>query len=148
VDVEGPIEADLALKRVAEGWGVKRRGQLIQKTFRAAVKKAAGQNRLVMRGDFLWPASLGRAPVRVPAQNDEPRTIAQIPVEELTECAYLLTKDALSIEKSDLVQQTAQLFGLRATSAAKQRIGEAIELLKQSGQLQEIGGKVQLVEGE
>jgi len=144
VKAEGPIEVNVAIRRVAQTWGIRRVGQQVQGTVEAAINEAIKRNYFKRRGEFLWPLSMETPPVRQPVSGEVTRSIGEIAIEELAEAARQLTQDALSLTEEDLIRETASLFQLRATATAKERIGEAIQLLIRSSWLEYFEDRIRL----
>lgn len=160
VQVEGPIHVERALRRLAKAWGVDR---MIDRVRRAGEELLASPELLQQcrrDGDFLYPVTshssgnnahsnnAGRDPVavRVPLASEPAtqRPAAHIPPEEWQQAMRLLARLGVGIDPTGLVRETAKLFGLRPTDALREQLAELLGALLQSGQLQQIHGKVRV----
>src|SRR5258708_4767864 len=68
---------------------------------------------LRIHGEFLWPADASfQVTVRRPSHDDQsPRSINEIPSEEIAAAMKNLTRDSLSIERDKLLLYVARIFG-------------------------------------
>ena len=144
VELEGPIHIELVSKRLADAWGVARVGKRIRQAIGVAVGNAQARRTVVQRGDFLWPPGLRRPTVRMAKSGQAPRSINEIPIEELVEAAHICVGSALSIEREDLVRETAKLFGIRASRKSSARLDTAIDSLLHEGRIVWRGNKLRL----
>jgi len=145
VDYEGPIHLQEATRRVVTGWDMTKAGVKLLRHVQEAARRAQSQKRLVVRGDFLWPAAMVRPPARVPAPGDAPRRIEEICLEEIGEAAFICVRDAYGMERYELVVNTARLLGYKQTGAnVRIRIEAAIEELLDSGRIKAQGDSISL----
>jgi very-short-patch-repair endonuclease len=129
VKTEGPIEIGLIVTRIARAWDIGRIGPKIRSTVENAIGTGRRQNLFEVREGFAWPKGLKTAAVRVPSEGAANRDIDQIPTEEVAEAVCLCLKAAISLDREDMVRQTAWLFGLRVNDKTLLKVNEAIGLL-------------------
>ena len=144
VELEGPIHLELVRKRVAAAWSLSRVGNRIRESIDVAVSSAKARKSVVHRGEFLWPPGLLRPNVRTAKSGKAPRSVHEIPIEELVEAAHICVRSALSIEREDLLREIAKLFGLRATRNSSMRLEGAIDSLLREGRIVWRGNKLRL----
>lgn len=113
VDIEGPIEDELLLRRVREAWGVGRAGQRIRNAFSDALQSLVRRrdiNRLERSFTYTRADQLGR--VRVPGENERTlRNVAQIPRAEQMAAVKHLIADAHRVSRNELTFEICRLFG-------------------------------------
>lgn len=144
---EGPISMGLLSRRVAEHWGITR-------VTARAVKRVDGQVRkanVKMTADdgkvFVWPAEQvpkEYAVFRVPGDYDLSKRDAEdlSPIEVANGALYLLEQH-VSLPVTDLVRETARLFGYSRLGQNVDRVMKSgIEVLVWSGRAKEDGGVV------
>ncbi|MEM3051598.1 MAG: DUF3320 domain-containing protein, partial [Candidatus Bathyarchaeia archaeon] len=113
VSKEGPIHFDLAVRRLASAWGLKRCGPNVVQAVREALNLLLLDGKVVVKGYFLWPPNMQDVPVRVPVA-DVPvthRALEHIPTEEIEKAMLLIVRYALSISVDSLIFETAKVFG-------------------------------------
>ncbi len=141
VHKEGPIHTVEAARRVAGHWQIERVGHRVLARVEAIARSCCPL--VVARGDFLWPADMQEAPVRVPAPDDEVRRIETIPLEEIQQGALIVMKRSFGMAKHDLVRETARLLGHARTGAkVRRRIEAGIEGLVHRGILHQNGDRL------
>jgi very-short-patch-repair endonuclease len=127
---EGPISLSLAMQRVAECWGISRVAHRIQERISAVAKTAQITRQRHGNHIFLWPAS--QSPdeyqsFRVPGPDELSRRKAEdIPPEEIASGALCVLNGQVSLPLTDLVRETARLFGF-------QRVGQSVESYMRAG---------------
>jgi hypothetical protein len=132
VNEEGPIHFDYAVRRLASVWGLKRRGPRIVQAVREALNLLLRDEKIVIKGHFLWPTDLQEVSVRVPVPSvpESKRIIEHIPPEEIENAIKLIAQYALGISVESLIVETAKVFGFnRAGEKSKKRIYEIYERL-------------------
>jgi len=144
VESEGPIASNVAKRRITDAFAIRRVGNRINQTLDWAIFSAIRRGLFRQIGIFLWPSSEKPLVVRVPHKGDGLRSIEEIPPEELMEGMYLCVRSALSLDKEDLVKQTAKLFGLRVNAKVTLCIERGLSKLVQSQRLEWRGEKIRL----
>lgn len=136
VEVEGPIEDDLLLRRVREAWGVGRAGYRIRDNFLYALRTLV-ELRYVSRLDptftYVRPDQL--LAVRVPGGNVlAVRGVAQVARYEQMTAIKHLVHDALRVSRDELTFEVCRLFGWnRRGSDIAAALDEAVEALIRQG---------------
>ncbi|MGB9841524.1 MAG: DUF3320 domain-containing protein [Candidatus Bathyarchaeales archaeon] len=113
VSKEGPIHFDLAVRRLASAWGLKRCGPNVVQAVREALNLLLLDGKVAVKGHFLWSPNMQDVPVRVPVA-DVPlthRALEHIPPEEIEKAMLLIVRYALSISVDSLIVETAKVFG-------------------------------------
>jgi len=129
---EGPVHFDYAVERLAATWGIKQPTTKISHAVKEALNNLIREQKVSIRGSFLWPAGLKETPIRVPTPGiPESRRKAQyIAPEEVEAAMKLIARYALGISDETLVAETAKLFGLtHAGDDAKQVFNEVLKRL-------------------
>ncbi|MEM3880418.1 MAG: DUF3320 domain-containing protein [Candidatus Bathyarchaeia archaeon] len=124
---EGPIHFDLAVRRLAVAWGLKRCGPKVLQAVREALNLLLLDGKVVVKGYFLWPPNMQNVPVRVPAADipESKRALEHIPPEEIANAMLLIAQYALSISVDSLIAETAKVFGFsRVTEKSRKRLYE------------------------
>lgn len=112
VSVEGPIMADVLLRRVREAWGIARSGRRIQEAFDDALQGLAGQKRVKQKERAVWQADKQLSAVRRPGVSPHgDRRVSEVPAVELRLAVRRLVEDAKGISRDDLSRHVAKLFG-------------------------------------
>lgn len=133
VQVEGPVMASEAAKRVAEAAGVKRIGTRIQAAIDRALDLAVGRGTVRRVGEFLWPAELARPVARdrsgLPASA---RKLDLVAPEEIAVAIEGVVADALGMEPGEVASAACRLLGFgRVSDEMRQRleaiVGELVE---------------------
>ena len=122
---EGPIHFDYAVQRLASTWDVRRIGPKVVYAVKEALDMLIKDNRLTVKGDFLWPNDLTEASVRVPVPGvpESARLPEHIPPEEIETAMKLIVQHALSLSEESLVAETAKVFGfVHAGEKTRERI--------------------------
>ncbi|HOF88630.1 MAG TPA: DUF3320 domain-containing protein, partial [Armatimonadota bacterium] len=118
---EGPVSFNIAARRVAAHWGIKRVTDNIASRMRLLF--STGEiNVNEHRADevvFLWPPDMtpeGYTAFRVPGNDPHSRRDASdLPPEEIANAALYVLQQQVSLPMEDLVRETARLFGFQRT---------------------------------
>ncbi len=132
VQAEGPVAFDYAVERLAQTWGIKQVTPQIKHAVRAALNNLIREQKVVIKGSFLWPVGLKETPTRIPVQGipESRRKAEYIPPEEVEIAMKFVVQYALGIRQESLVAETAKLFGLNHSGAdAKEVFGEILKRL-------------------
>ena len=117
IQSEAPVHRDLVYRRVRDAFGVGRVGSIIKSN----IEFVAG--RLTIDGQPVTLDSAGffrlgpARTVRSPEADDDVRTVAQTPQDEMDLAVWLLTTDAVTIDNDALVSAVRQVFGWRRAGA-------------------------------
>ncbi|MDY6778007.1 MAG: DUF3320 domain-containing protein, partial [Candidatus Nanohaloarchaea archaeon] len=141
VKSDAPIKSREAYKRAIEPWGISRIGSRIEQSLDDYVRRSSV---ITKRGDVLWLSRSRSEGVKVRRNTDDhKRDVDQIPQMEIAKAAYVVLESGYSMEREDLIVETARLFGFsRAGSKIQERVDEAIDWLIQEGAVQANHGMV------
>ena len=114
VQNEGPVHIEYAAERLAAAWGIKQVTPQISHAVKEALSNLLREQKVVLKGSFLWPPTLKETPVRVPVQGipESKRKAEYIAPEEVESAMQLVARYSLSISQESLVWETAKVFGL------------------------------------
>lgn len=113
VSGEGPVAAELALRRVRESWGMNRAGNRARSAFDTAVRALRRRGEIVVADGFLALASQSAVIVRG-GDKDDPatiRAISEIPPSELQEAIIRFVREVHPITEDELTARVAGVFG-------------------------------------
>lgn len=113
-EVEAPLHFDALVFKVARAWGFGRAGELVASKIHLALQHYLA---LELRGAFVWKRGQSAAPFRVPPPGNAPRSIEQIAPEEIADAMLYCVREAVGLERDDLVRQTARTLGFSRTGA-------------------------------
>jgi very-short-patch-repair endonuclease len=124
VQNEGPIHFDYAVERLAQAWGLKQVTPQINHAVKEALSNLIREQKVVLKGSFLWPPTLKETPIRVPVQGipESRRKAEYIAPEEAEAAMRLVAQYALSISQDGLIAQTAKMFGLNHSAEGAQEM--------------------------
>ncbi|MBK7403039.1 MAG: DUF4011 domain-containing protein [Phycisphaerales bacterium] len=148
VEQEAPIVPELALRRLAEWFGVSRITDRYRERFKELLAHAAGSVAGV--GDALWPTpadAAGFDGFRT-AGGDEAsqRDVEWIPLAERAGAVRHALRAQIALPRDDLAREAARLLGVqRATTRTRELMGEAIDDVIAAGTANESDGRVALV---
>jgi hypothetical protein len=113
VQEEGPIHFDYAVKRLVSAWGLKRRSRRIVQAVREALNLLILNQKVLVKGSFLWPPELQDVQARVPVPGvpESKRKLEYIPPEEIENAMKTVAQYALGISTESLIVETAKVFG-------------------------------------
>ncbi|KON31126.1 hypothetical protein AC478_03260 [miscellaneous Crenarchaeota group-1 archaeon SG8-32-3] len=129
---EGPIHFDCAVKRVISAWGLKRKNANTIHAVREALYILTVNEKVIEKGNFLWPPELQDIPVRVPVTGvpESKRKLAHIPPEEIENAMKTIAQYALGISSESLIDETAKVFGFnRAGEKSRKRFSDIYKRL-------------------
>jgi len=114
VENEGPVHFDYAVERLAAAWGIKQVTPQITHAVKEALSNLLREQKVVIKGSFLWPPELKETPIRVPVQGipESKRRPEYIPPEEAESAMKLVAQYALGISEDSLIAETAKVFGI------------------------------------
>ena len=132
VQNEGPVHFDYAVERLAAAWGIKQVTPPIAHAVKEALSNLLREQKVVIKGSFLWPAELKETPIRVPVQGipESKRKAEYIAPEEVEAAMKLVAQYALGISQESLIAETAKVFGLNHSGQdAKKVFSEILKRL-------------------
>ena len=132
VKKEGPVHFDYALKRLASLWGVKRKGPRIVHAMREALNILIVNQKVIVKGNFLWSPELQDVPVRtpIPGVPESKRKPEYIPPEEIENSMKTIAQYALGISADSLITETEKVFGFnRLGEKSKKRFSDVYKRL-------------------
>ncbi|MDQ7013102.1 MAG: DUF4011 domain-containing protein [Planctomycetota bacterium] len=147
VEQEGPIVPELALRRLAEWFGVSRITDRYRERFQEILGRAAAARVLFARGDAFWAA--GAHPerfdkVRTPGDDDDSqRDVEWVPLVERAAAVRQVLGAQIALPREELERESAKLLGFgRATTKTREAMAEAIDLVLVRGEATEADGRV------
>jgi hypothetical protein len=132
VEKEGPVHFDYAVERLAAAWGGKQVTPQITHAVKEALSTLLREQKVVIRGSFLWSPELKETPIRVPVQGipESKRKPEYIAPEEVESAMTLVAQYALGISEDSLIAETAKVFGLNHSGEeAKEVFSETLKRL-------------------
>jgi len=117
VQNEGPLHFDYAVKRLVSAWGLKRKNSKIVHAVREALNLLIVKEKVVVKGNFLWPPELQEVQARAPVSGvpESKRKLEHIPPEEIENAMKTIAQYALGISAESLIVETAKVFGFNHT---------------------------------
>jgi len=111
---EGPVHFDYAVERLAATWRIKEVSPKIIHAVKEALYNLLREQKVVLKGSFLWPPQLEVITVRVPIQGvpESKRKTEYISPEEVESAMLLVAKYALGISYDSLLAETQRIFGI------------------------------------
>jgi hypothetical protein len=111
---EGPIHFDYAVERLATAWSIKQVTPKISHAVKEALNSLIREQKVTIRGSFLWPTGLKQTPIRVPMQGvpESKRKPIYIAPEEVESAMTMVARYAIGISDDSLIIETAKVFGL------------------------------------
>jgi very-short-patch-repair endonuclease len=149
IEAEGPVSLDLAARRVAACWGIRRVGHRVEERIKKLAPRARCRRTPHGEKAFLWPEGLDPAEYtgfRAAGEDpDAQRGISDIPPEEIANAALHVLKGQVSMPADDLIQQTGRALGFqRVGRNVREGIRAGIDLLCERGDACEEDGSVTL----
>jgi hypothetical protein len=132
IAAEGPVHFDYAVERLATTWGIKQPNAKISHAVKEALNNLIREQKVAIKGSFLWPAGLKETPIRIPTAGlpESKRKALYIAPEEVEAAMKFVAQYALGISDESLIAETAKLFGLNHSGEdAKQIFGEVLKRL-------------------
>ena len=132
IENEGPIHFEYAVERLADSWGIKQPTPKISHAVKEALNNLIREQKVVLKGSFLWQPQLKETPIRVPMQGvpESKRKAEYIPPEEVEVAMKQVAQYALGISNDSLIAETAKVFGINhAGEEAKAVFSEVLKRL-------------------
>ena len=137
VQVESPVHADEAARRVLDAYGVVRLGNRIRKHLGWAIQRAEKKGWLRKNGDFLFDPDQTGVPVRDRSKIDNrSRKLELIAPTEIRAAIDLVVRHAHGIPAEEVPSETCTLLGFsRTTSDMASQVHPQIKGLLQRGRI-------------
>ena len=147
IEIESPITAELATRRLAEAFGQQRITERFRKRFSSIQSAATNAGLICVRGDDFWRPgheSSNTDPLRIPGQSPESmRDIDDIPLIELENAAAYILHQQFSLPREELIRETLRLFSfMRATTRLSCSVNIAVDRLVESGRANNQSGLI------
>ncbi len=101
----------------------------MKSTILSAIQDGFSKGQFEKRGNFIWPRGLKTPSVRAQSESGVGRDIDQVCDEEIAEAVFIILREAISLDREDLIKLTARLFGSRASDRATYQVNRAIGML-------------------
>jgi hypothetical protein len=124
VENEGPVHFGYAVERLAAAWGAKRVTPQITHAVKEALSNLLREQKVVLKGSFLWPPAPKETPIRVPVEGipESKRKAEYISPEEVESAMMLVAQYALGISQDSLIAETARVFGLNDSAEGVEEV--------------------------
>lgn len=136
VEAEAPVSRKYTEKKVIAAWGITRTGSRVDKVFDSALSLAKVRVTLSNGSDFYWNKSQdpeSYSACRIP-DGGEKRSLDDICARELSNGIMLIMNTQIAMARSDLVRETAKLFGFSRTGGTiEQSVAAGIEYACEHG---------------
>jgi len=147
VSQEAPIVPELALRRLADWFGVSRITDRYRDRFKEILGRAASAGMLFAKGDAFWPAGAnpgGYDRVRPSGEaEDSQRDIEWIPLIERVAAVRQTLATQIALPREELERESARLLGFaRVTAKSRESMSEAIDVVIQRGEAHEADDRV------
>ncbi len=111
---EGPVHFDYAVERLATAWGIKQVTPKIAHAVKESLNNLIREQKVVIKGSFLWPIGLKVTSIRVPMQGvpESKRRPEYIAPEEVESAMILIAQYSLGISDDSLIAETGKVFGI------------------------------------
>ncbi len=119
IRIEAPVSVDVITRKVMSAFGVTRLTAKVEQRVRDIISTID----VYEIDGFIWKNGITpeKYPLcRVPAENDEKRSMDEIPPQEIANAVKHILANQISMTKDDLIRETAHVFGFS-------RIGGVIE---------------------
>jgi hypothetical protein len=109
---------------LAAAWGIKQVTPQIRYAVKGALNNLLREQKVVLKGSFLWSTTLKETPIRVPVQGipETKRKPEYIAPEEVEAAMLLVTRYALGISQESLIWETAKVFGLNHSAEGTEEV--------------------------
>ncbi|MFB6283162.1 MAG: DUF4011 domain-containing protein [Halobacteria archaeon] len=132
-NTHGPIDISVVLDTLRDGFGLSRITKNEKEIIQDVIRDLDRRDELHVKNGVLWPSGPDfDLPVR--RQEDDGRSIGEIPVEEIAKASYLLIESGGRMSKDDLILEAARLYGFdRLGSNIEKKIHKSVVLLEKLG---------------
>ncbi len=125
VKYEAPVSVDIIIRKAISAFGISRLTAKAEQRVRDVISTLE----VYEKDGFIWKNGISpeKYPLcRVPANDDEKRSMDEIPPEEIANAVRFLIANQISMSREDLIRETAHVFGFS-------RIGGVIEAAANAG---------------
>ena len=138
---------ELALRRLADWFGVSRITDRYRDRFKEILGRAASAGMLFAKGDAFWPAGAnpgGYDRVRPSGDaEDSQRDIEWIPLIERVAAVRQTLATQIALPREELERESAKLLGFaRVTAKSRESMSEAIDVVIERGEAHEADDRV------
>ncbi len=123
VAVEGPVHREELFRVAASRYGTRAAGD-VKTNLSAALEAVTSSGAVSLRGDFVWPARLVRAPVRWRGDGDAVTDADLIDPEEAAEAAILVARNEFGLPATELPAAAMRALGFRRVGPQLAALGE------------------------
>jgi hypothetical protein len=139
VNKEYPVHYELMCQRLAPLFGNEKATVKIRREADYGLNKLG--NRVIRKGEFIYPAGYQTIPVRLPNS----RKIQHISADELAEAMYRILQTCVGTTREALGSETTRVYGFnRAGQNISLAMSEAVDLLIKTGRIEELEGKLRI----
>ena len=140
VNKEYPVHYEQLCQRIAHLFGNEKATVKIRREADYGLSRLG--NKVVRKGDFIFPANYQTIPIRMPNN----RKIQHISTEELSEAMYRILQTCIGTTKEALCSETTRVYGFnRAGQNISLAMAIAVEDLIKSGRVEELEGKLRII---
>lgn len=137
VDIESPVHKTEVIRRIVEGAGLGRAGNRIQDAVNNAIRYGVRENKVQVKGDFLWHPDMDEPEVRDRSLLDNTsKKFEFVSPEELRMAIRKEVENGFTLSTDGAVSSAARALGFqRVTKQAKERFEAELESMIQAGTL-------------
>lgn len=146
VAVEGPVHEDEVIARIRDLAGCAQAGNRVRENLLLSMAAAEKAGAISRRGPFLWPAGMGRAPLRDRSElQPSSRRVEAICPEEMEEAVLRAVRESFGISADELPATARIPLGFRRTSEGMEAaLLAAAQRLVERGALESVGGQFRI----
>ena len=139
VNKEYPVHYELLCQRLAPLLGKEKATVTVRREADYGLSQLG--NRVIRKGDFLFPAKYETIPIRLPNS----RKIQHICVDELAEAMHRILQTCIGTTRDALSAETTRVYGFnRAGQNISLAMSKAIDMLIETGRVEELEGKLRI----
>lgn len=139
VNKEYPVHYELLCQRLAPLLGKEKATVTVRREADYGLSQLG--NRVIRKGDFLFPAKYATIPIRLPNS----RKIQHICVDELAEAMHRILQTCIGTTRDALSAETTRVYGFnRAGQNISLAMSKAIDMLIETGRVEELEGKLRI----
>lgn len=143
---EGPIHEDELARRIADSYET-RTTKKVRTAAAFGVSEAETAQKILRRGEFLWPPGKADCALRGPEADGTTRPIEWVPPEEIRDGLETVLSVDLRLPRDPLLKEVARLLGhKRPSDSVVSRIDEVLAALIADGHASADGDFVAVVE--
>lgn len=127
IEREAPVSRKTVMKKVISAWGMTRSGNRVEQCFDEALRKVAPPSTVSNGMEFFWredqdPESYDGCRI---SDGPNKRSMDEICTEEIRNGITRVLRSQISMPKSELIRETAKLFGFSRSGAVTESAVEA-----------------------